>query len=99
MNVVAEVKVKLVGIFRGLSGRSQLLMDLEGSSSMKDIVHKLAELFSPEFRRMLIDPELGDPRPNALILLNGKDISVLGGLETRVNDGDEVVLIPVSHGG
>lgn len=97
--MVIEVKVKLVGIFRGLSGRSQLLMALEGSSSMKNVVQKLADLFSPEFRRMLIDPELGDPRPNALILLNGKDISVLEGLETKVDDGDEVVLIPVSHGG
>jgi len=99
MNVVVEVKVKLVGIFRGLSGKSQLLMDLEGSSYMKDVVQRLTELFSPEFRRTLIDPELGDPRPNALILLNGKDISVLDGLETQVYDGDEVVLIPVSHGG
>ena len=66
---------------------------------MKDIVQRLTKLFSPEFKRTLIDPDLGDPRPNALILLNGKDISILDGLETQVNDGDEVVLIPVSHGG
>ncbi len=99
MNVVVKVKIKLVGIFRGLSGRKQLLMDLESPSSLIDLVQRLTELFSPEFKRILIDPEFGDPRPNALILLNGKDISVLNGLETKVYDGDEVVLIPVSHGG
>jgi molybdopterin converting factor small subunit len=99
MNVAVKVKVKLVGIFRGLSGRNQLLMDLESPLSMRDLVHRLAELFSPEFKRTLIDPEFGDPQPNALILLNGKDVSVLNGLKTKVDDGDEVVLIPVSHGG
>ncbi|MFX0092174.1 MAG: MoaD/ThiS family protein, partial [Candidatus Hodarchaeota archaeon] len=38
-------------------------------------------------------------RPNALILVNGKEISVLNGLETQVEDGDKIVLVPVSHGG
>jgi len=31
--------------------------------------------------------------------VNGKEISVLKGLETLVSDGDEVVLVPVTHGG
>jgi molybdopterin converting factor small subunit len=48
---------------------------------------------------MLIDPELNDPRPNALILVNGKEISVLKGLETTVKEGDQIILIPISHGG
>ena len=53
----------------------------------------------PEFGRTLIDPELNDPRPNALILVKGKEIGVLDGLETKVERNDEIVLIPVSHGG
>ncbi len=63
------------------------------------MIQKLVEAFSPEFKDALIDPELKDPRPNALILVNGKEISVLEGLETEVNKGDEIVLVPVSHGG
>jgi molybdopterin converting factor small subunit len=47
----------------------------------------------------LIDPELDDPRTNALILVNGKEVSVLQGLNTKIKDGDELVLIPVVHGG
>ena len=33
------------------------------------------------------------------MLVNGREISVLNGLETRVNDEDEVVFVPVVHGG
>ena len=94
-----KVKVKLLGVFQGLSGRSQLLVEFGKIPLMREVVQKLVEPFSPEFERVLIDPELGDPRPNALILVNGIEISVLEGLETEVNDGDEVILIPVSHGG
>ena len=53
----------------------------------------------PELERGLIDQQLEDPRPNALILVNGREIGVLDGLETRLKDGDEVVFVPVVHGG
>ncbi|GAG28848.1 unnamed protein product, partial [marine sediment metagenome] len=45
------------------------------------------------------DSKLDDPRPNALILVGGKEINALQGLETEVKNADEVVLIPMVHGG
>ncbi|MDH5438316.1 MAG: MoaD/ThiS family protein [Candidatus Bathyarchaeota archaeon] len=95
-----SVNVRLIGIFRVLSGKSRLLVELdEEPAIVGGVIQKLAEVFSPEFKEALIDPELKDPRPNALILVNGKEISVLEGLKTEVNKGDEIVLVPVSHGG
>jgi len=66
---------------------------------MKSIIKALVKSFPSEARKLLIDPDLDDPRPNALILLNGREISVLSGLGTEVADGDEITLIPVVHGG
>lgn len=94
-----NVKVKLLGVFRGLSGRSRLSIEVDEPTVMRKLVEKLAVSFSPEFKRVLVDPELDDPRPNTLILVNGREISVLDGLATEICHGDEVVLIPVSHGG
>jgi len=94
-----HVKVRLLGVFRGLSGRGQLPIELEKPAVVREVVQKLVESFPPEFNRVLIDPELNDPRPNALIFVNGKEVGVLEGLETEVKEGDEIVLIPVSHGG
>jgi molybdopterin converting factor small subunit len=71
---------------------------LQGAT-VGDVIQALADLLPVDARRLLIDKELNDPRPNALILLNGKEISVLDGLKTGIEDGDEVTLIPVSHGG
>jgi len=97
--MVINVEVKFLGVFRQFSGRNRVLVKLEKTSTVRKIIEKLIEAFSSDFKLTLVDPELEDPRPNALILVNGKEISVLQGLETEVEDGDEIVLVPVSHGG
>lgn len=97
--MIITVKVKFLGVFRQFSGRTRVLVKLEKPATVRKAIEKLTEAFSSEFKRALVDPELEDPRPNALILVNGKEISVLQGLETEVRDDDEIVLVPVSHGG
>jgi len=93
-----KVRVRLLGVFRGFYGKGQLSLRLR-QPTVRDIVERVGRSLPAETRRLLIDPELDDPRPNALILLNGKEISVLKGLETEVGQGDEVTLIPIAHGG
>jgi molybdopterin synthase sulfur carrier subunit len=97
--MVINVKVKFLGVFRQFSGRTHVTVKLEEPATVRKVIEKLIEVFSSEFKRALVDPELEDPRPNALILVNGKEITVLQGLETEVEEGDEIVLVPVSHGG
>lgn len=93
-----SITVRFVGAFRGMSGVDKLHFSFEGTitleETIKKVVHKL-----PKLERILIDPELKDPRPNTLILVNGKEISVLNGLDTILENGDEVVFVPVVHGG
>ena len=96
--MAVKVNVRLLGVFRGLSGKGQISLNLK-KPTVRGVVLKLVESLSVEAKRLLVDPELNDPRPNALILVNGKEINVLKGLETELEDGDEVTLIPVSHGG
>ena len=97
--MVIDVEVKFLGVFRQFSGRKHVLVKLEEPATVRKAIEKLTEAFSSEFKRALVDPELEDPQPNALILVNGKEISVLKRLETEVEDGDEIALVPVSHGG
>jgi len=93
-----KVNVRLLGVFRGFSGKSLITLKLE-QPNVRKVIQKLADSVSVEAKRLLVDPELNDPRPNALILVNGKEIGVLKGLETEIKESDEVTLIPVSHGG
>jgi molybdopterin converting factor small subunit len=92
------VSVKFLGSFRGISGEEKLTLRFGRPVSLRALVKKTVEQL-PKLRSSLIDPESGDPRRSMLVLVNGREISVLNGLETRVNDEDEVVLVPVVHGG
>ncbi|MEM1536275.1 MAG: MoaD/ThiS family protein [Candidatus Bathyarchaeia archaeon] len=92
------ITVRFVGSLRNITGKSRVTLKLDGEKTLKEIMEILVKKF-PETERVLIDPELEDPRPNTLIIVNGIEISVLNGLETILKDGDEVVFVPVSHGG
>ena len=92
------ITVKFMGGFRHFSGAGELALNCKGCVSMGRLVSELVKKM-PEMKRSLIDQQLEDPRPNALILVNGREIGVLNGLETKLKDGDEVVLVPVVHGG
>lgn len=74
-------------------------IEFDSSVAVEDVIFHVADSFSSEFKQALIDTELNDPRPNALIFLNETEIGVLKGLKTRVEDGDKLVLVPVTHGG
>ena len=93
-----RVNFRFVGNFRNLAGKGKFTLELSEGILLKEAIKQIIEKF-PKIERALIDPELDDPKPNTLIIVNGREISVLNGLETLLKDGDEVVFVPVSHGG
>ncbi len=92
------ITVKFIGALRHASGKEKLAVDCKRDASLLDLMNELTKEL-PALRRNLLDEQLEEPKPNALILVNGREISVLNGLETKVKDGDEVVFVPVVHGG
>jgi molybdopterin converting factor small subunit len=92
------VNVKFVGSFRGVSGKNKIVFTFAKPISLKVLVAKIIERL-PKLKSALIDPMSGEPRSNMLVLVNGQEIGVLDGTETKINDGDEVVFVPVMHGG
>lgn len=93
-----HVTIRFVGAFRSISGKSKLRINIEDEISLRDFVKRLVKEH-PKLKKALIDPELEDPRPNTLILVNGKEISVLNGLDTVISDKAEIVFVPIAHGG
>ena len=92
------VTVKLVGALRHIAGKNQLSISHQKAMTLMDLITKISKE-APELKPNLISQQPDEPKANALILVNGREISVLNGLETKLNDGDEIVFVPVVHGG
>lgn len=92
------VTVKLVGVLHQVFKKKQVKLKFARSLTVKEIVEKLANT-SSEARRSVLETESNQIHPALLVLVNGKEISALDKANTRVRDGDEIVLISVSHGG
>jgi molybdopterin synthase sulfur carrier subunit len=90
--------IRFIGSLRASSKKTEFKLKLEKAIPLKKVVEKIVKE-QPKLRHALVDSELGDPRTNTIMLVNGKDISVLKGMETMLKDGDEVVFVPVVHGG
>lgn len=93
-----EVTVRFIGVFRAVSERSNLTINLEDAVHVREAVERILEKL-PELKKTSMGPRPKDAELHTLILLNGREISVLNGLDTILQDGDEIVFIPVSHGG
>jgi molybdopterin converting factor small subunit len=95
-----RVHVKLYGVLRTAAKTERLELDFESPISIRQLVNKLVSMIArPEFETYLIDADTKDPRPNALILVSGTEIGALNGIDSTLRDGDEVVFLPVAHGG
>ncbi len=93
--------MRLYGVFRS-AARSEKV-ELNIPIDQPTVRTAIAEIASrPDFRelkQLVLDEETLDPRPNALIMVSGREIGTLEGLDTKLKDSDELSLLPIAHGG
>jgi MoaD family protein len=90
--------IRFIGAFRHFSKEKEITLDFRSVQTVKDVIDKIGKRI-PQLKKTFCDQEPNDAYSNSLILVNGREISVLSGYHTPVCDGDEVVFIPVVHGG
>jgi molybdopterin converting factor small subunit len=90
--------VKFIGSLRNYYGENKTIFDYENDISIKELINLIINK-KPIIKEILISPQNGEFRLNSLVLVNGVEISVLNGLETKLSHGDKITLIPVIHGG
>jgi len=90
--------IKFIGALRHLSGKTQFTITFQEDITIEELVNEISQEL-PELKHTFSDQQLNDSRSNSLVLVNGREISVLNGYETKLKDGDEIVFVPVVHGG
>jgi len=68
------------------------------ADSLVDAFAKISEIMGDDFKRRVLEGD-GTPRSLINIYINGKNAKFSNGMETSLNDGDEVYILPAVAGG
>ncbi len=91
-----SVRVKLYPIIaQRIKGNSTIIINAD---QVKDVINKLIEIYGDNLKKLILD-ENQQVKPTIGIFINGKNIQILNGMETRLNDNDEVYILPIIAGG
>ena len=80
-------------------GRREIELEVPSGSSVMDVVDLVAELMGEQAVPVLLESAGGMPQPHLRIMVNGRDIGVLQGLDTVLAEGDEILILPPAGGG
>ena len=72
-------------------------IDVE-ANKLQDAFEKISNTMGDDFKRRVLNDD-GTPRSLINIYINGKNAKFSSGLETQLNDGDEVYILPAVAGG
>ena len=68
------------------------------ADSLQDAFTKISEQMGDDFKRRVLESD-GTPRSLINIYINGKNAKFSSGMETTLNDGDEIYILPAVAGG
>jgi len=94
------VKVKGVAdIGKMMNAKGEQDIALPDGPTLRDLLDILSDRFGEAFKGRIYEIGSKELRKDLRLLLNGKDISFLSGLETELHDGDRFSLVPPLAGG
>jgi molybdopterin converting factor small subunit len=96
MTILMRITVRFRGPIAGRMGTAETNLDFEGNVSLRELLRRLIDA-KEEVRGVWPSPE--QLNQNTLLLRNGVDVELTGGLETPLSNGDSVVILPLVHGG
>ena len=91
-----KIKVRLFGDVAEMVG-SKYTIDLDESASVLSLTNKIQRESGHSRGGYLGDFKVGGP--DLAIMINGKNITLLDGVETKLCDEDDVVIMPFVVGG
>jgi len=91
--VTIKISVLFFSQFRELTGTRETEVALADGNRLADLLERLSGEYGAAFRRELADIA------GLRIMVNGLENEVLDGVETRLEEGDTVVLLPPVAGG
>jgi len=93
-----KVTVKFFTTLREITGKKEEQIEFTSAATVASLLKQLSKKHGKEFNSYVYN-ELGNVQGHLHFLVNGQSITSLRGLRTRLNEGDQVAILPPVGGG
>ena len=94
-----KIKIHTILGLKEILGQRVVELPLPQGSTIKALLAVMAHKWGRKFSSYVSDPGHVHLLPHIRILVNGRDIGFINGMETELQDGDEVLMLPLAGGG
>ena len=93
-----RVKVKYLTTLRELAESAEEEIEIQDSGTLNDLIEEVTSKYGEKVRNLL-RLYLKEVDPSIYFLINGTNARMLSGVNTKLNEGDIVAIIPPIGGG
>jgi len=94
-----KVKVQYLGFIKNLIKRSEDEFELEEGASLSELLNKIAGIYGKPFKKEVYEPGLRDMKMGFVVTVNGILMGQRNGMDTQLNNGDNIILMSLMSGG
>ena len=94
-----RIKVRTILEFTKIFGQGRFEVSLAEGSTVGIFLEELTDTWGEELAIRLFEPDRSKLLPHIGLMVNGRSISLLENMETVLQDGDQVLILPPVGGG
>jgi molybdopterin synthase sulfur carrier subunit len=96
---VVKVRVHTILTLQEVIGRREVELDLPQGTTLKELLSHMVGVWGEKLSERLFKAGTEELLPRIRVMVNGRDVQFVQGLETVLQDGDQVHLFPPVSGG
>lgn len=94
-----KIKVYTILTLKKILGQREFEVSIQEGSTVKDLISWMIQTWGDKLSLHLLQPGSDQLLPHIRLMVNGRDIQFLNGVETILYDGDEFSMLPILTGG
>jgi molybdopterin synthase sulfur carrier subunit len=96
---VIRIKIHTILELKKIIGQREVEIPVPEESTVESLLSMMVKTWGEKLSSHLFRKESTSPIPHIRIMVNGRDIGFLNGMGTVLQDGDEVMILPIVAGG